>query len=159
MRLFRWLAGWLWPQVRREIFAFHDGRRTVHADPLRLLQRMDERGEWRDFAQRVLAATGVDRAKLSPELAAQASDTPRMVSDLAAVVRDVFGVKPVGTGPDGLPEGLTDVECVAVLSDFLVWCADTSEAYRPLALSPARPAPSPADADTGEFAACTSTAT
>lgn len=159
MRLWRTIIALFRPHVRREIFRYHDGLQTRYADPLRLLGALDERGDWRAYVQRAVLSVDVDPTKLSPVLAAQVADKPRLVRDIAAVVQEVFGVTALGTDTKGKPAGLTDLECVGILTDFMNWCAATSEHYRPLANSPARPAPFPADSDTGEYAACTSTDT
>lgn len=144
---------------KREIFRFFDGREQKYADPLRLLGQLDNYPEWRDYVQAAVVSVTVDAAKLSPQLAAQVADKPKLIGNIAAIAQEVFDVKPLGTGPDGKPVGLTDVECVGLLSDFMLWCAATSEAYRPLANWPARPATSPAESDTAPSSASTSTAT
>lgn len=140
--------------ARREIFRYFDGQAYRYADPLLVLQALDATEDWQELIQAAIISTSVDPAKLSPVLRAQVEDKSKLIGDLAGVVREVFGLKVLG--PDG---GLTQLECVDLLSDFLAWCASTSRDYRPLLNLPARPATSPEDTDTGEYVVSTSTAT
>lgn len=144
------LLRWLWPR-RRDIFAFWDGTRKRYADPLILLQALEEAG-WEETIGAAMAATEVDKSKLSPVLRAQVEDKARLVGDLAATARAVFGVSMVDPETGA---GLTQLECVGLLTDFLAWCADAGRDFRPLANLPARPANSPDDSDTGEYVVST----
>lgn len=146
--------------TRRAIFAFHDGRGQRYADPMKVLAALDSRGDWQALVQAAVTSAAVDTAQLSPSLARQVGDKPKLMADLAKVVQDVFEVHSLWTPPGGNgPAGLTDLECVGVLTDFLTWCAKLGADYRPLASLPARPADSTSSEDTGEWSDSTSTAT
>lgn len=150
MRLLRWLFG----RNRRDIFRYWNGVQWLYADPLYLLRDLEDAGEWQGLIQKAVTALSVDPNKLSPALRAQVADKAGLVGELAEVVRDSFQVPPVGVGDD--PRGLTDLECVHLLADFLVWCTKAGRDFRPLLNLPARPANSPEDSDTGEYAVSTS---
>lgn len=163
MRWIRSLYNWLRRKPGpREIFAFHDGDRRRWVDPMAVHQVLDGKGSnWQGLLAELSVEHAMDGAELSPGLQAEMGKAPQIVSELAGLVRAAFGVKALGTRADGRPEGLTDLECLDLLTDYLVWLREVEFDALPLSSSPKSgpPSPSASSEDTGEWLASGSPAT
>lgn len=149
---------WRFWRSARRIFKYHDGRRTRWADPLEVHRAMAAAGDWFALVGSFRAAGRFTPDQLGPELAAQA-DLDSVVVELATIVRAAFGVSKVGTGPDGRAVGLTDLECLALLADFVNWLKDVEAEYRPLFSRPsASPGAQSAGSDTAAWSPSSSPA-
>lgn len=84
---------------QRQIFRFWDGKRIRAADPLHVLRALRADPEYTDTEHLKPAANGDDDAR-------------RIV---ASATRRAFGLAELADG------GLSDLECLAILSQFLHW--------------------------------------
>jgi hypothetical protein len=112
------------------VFRYHDGRRTVAADPLALKAGLDRAcPEWARQAEELLAAEKVAAAGLDmgPQVAADL-DRRRaaLAADLIRATRAAFGLAEYAAG------GRTDLGCLSVLAEYLAWVAGAMEDSRPL---------------------------
>jgi hypothetical protein len=141
---------WLWRRVfgdGRRIFRYFDGRQYRWADPLVSNRALEKAGDWFTLVGSLRAERQFSADDLGPALA---TDTDTVIEELAGIVREAFNVKPVGTA-DGKPEGLTDLECLRLLGDFVAFLKDVEEAWRPLSKRPsAAPLLHSADSHTGQ---------
>jgi hypothetical protein len=109
---------------QRWLYRFWDGSRVRIADPLRvdvqLLARLD--GE----------PAGAVRG---PEDTVTDGDgTAAALAKVVAAVRLAFNVQPAAVDDDGAEVGLTDKQCLELLSDFVSWFKATSSGRWPDAL-------------------------
>lgn len=137
--MFQALFSRLFPQRSKRdrlIFRYHVGRETRFADPMVLARRMEEVGG-ENWPQ--LVAT-VDRLRqpLPPAMAASVSaellakrerDFSAALMDLVRIVREVFSLPVLQS--DGT--GVTDSECIELLSEYLLYSRGLANAARPLA--------------------------
>jgi hypothetical protein len=141
----------LWPRSGsrgRVVFRYWSGEQWVGGDPLRLKAALDSAcPEWPRMTQELLdaeTASGLGAAALGEKLSAEL-DRRRgeLAADLVRAVRAAFGVHEYQS-QGRREQGLTDLECLALLADYLAWVADVMEETRPLALSPPRTEPAAA---------------
>jgi hypothetical protein len=116
-----------YPLAERQIFTFWDGSATVGVDPLEV------------------QATLLDASQGDLQLECQLAESPSPSGEKArrnvvAAVRQAFGVKPFRS-VDGVAEGLTEVECVKLLTAFVEFVALVKKKLRE---PPSSPPPSPA---------------
>lgn len=143
----------LFPRRRpdRQVYRFHDGTRWRHADPLIIQRGMgDDWGNWFSALENLAA----DQARgYTPEL-------PHLIGGVASAVRKAFGLEPLGTDHRGRPTGLTDLECLSLLTGFLDWLREVQFDFLPAAGGKAKPAPEDDDLDdTAEMEATPATLT
>lgn len=122
---------------RRCIFHFRAGGVRRHADPIQVDQALTRHGgpEW----TRLVGLVDSLRRPMTPAIAAArgpnaAAEQKRQfdaaLADLVGIVRKAFGLAPLDplTG-----DGVTDAECVAVLTEYLNYAEQLAEDARPLA--------------------------
>lgn len=122
---------------RRCIFQFRAGGVRRHADPIQIDQALTKHGgsEW----TRLVTLVDSLRRPMTPAIAAArgpnaAAEQKRQfdgaLADLVGIVRKAFGLAPLDplTG-----DGVTDAECVAVLTEYLNFAEELAETSRPLA--------------------------
>lgn len=154
--LWRWLLGQR--QNDRDIFQFWDGSALKWADPITIHRKLGEAGgDWEGLVKSLgTAQTMQGRKDLSPAIAGQMNDVPGMIGELAEIVRKAFDCSPLTT-ISGKPVGLTDTECLGLLTAFLTWLRGLEAEYFPLSHSPRQESPSPSasEQDTGEWSRST----
>ncbi|HYE77921.1 MAG TPA: hypothetical protein VEI97_08045 [bacterium] len=152
MRLWSWVRG-LFRRPARDIFPYWDGTRRRWADPIAVHRAMEEKDkDWHGLLSALVTAQQMEgRADLSPAIRAQMGDQTGIVGELAGLVRAAFGVPPLGADGRGRPVGLTDLECLDLLTEFLVWLRDVEADHFPLLNSPSAPPSRSAADDTGEW--------
>lgn len=133
---------WLKRQFRRSksvaldrgIFSYFDGSRAVYADPLVLQRKLDEHGgdNWTGLLSLLKLAEAVDPAKVGEAIAKQNAKTSKDAAEqLVELVRKVFAVSPfVVQGQDEF-SGLTDMECLDLLGQYLLWMHEVAAEARP----------------------------
>lgn len=122
---------------RRCIFHYRAGGHRRHADPIQVDQALTKHGgaEW----TRLVSLVDTLRRPMTPAIAAargpnaaaeQKKQFDSALADLVGVVRKSFDLPPLDpeTG-----RGVTDAECVAVLTDYLAFAEQLAEDARPLA--------------------------
>jgi hypothetical protein len=145
----RW---WAAPRRRgRDVFRYWDGAHRVGGDPLKLRAALDAAcADWPQVVEELrsaerIAASGLTVAGgLAGELDRKRD---RCHAKLIAAARRAFALAEY-VEVDGRAAGLTDVEALDVLADYLVWVGEVMEDTRPLASPPpstgSAAAPSPA---------------
>ncbi len=138
-----WLKRLIWSDgfspSERAIFAYHDGTRKRWADPLEIQRELKKQGgdNWMESIPALSRGGGIAASKLSPELRKAVEDGYAASLDkLTKMVRSVFGLPMFGTSINGKPVGLTDIECIDLLSDFLLWLSTLEQEYRPFVNPP-----------------------
>jgi hypothetical protein len=121
----------------RVVFPYHDGTQDVYADPLRIKAALDAAlPTWAAFADELLQLDRVKGLDMGPKLAAERErKADQITADLVKCVRKAFGIeeyKSVGRKESGK----TDLECLELLGDYVVWVSEVMEDTRPLASSP-----------------------
>jgi hypothetical protein len=147
--MFAWLRRLMGRE--RRIFRYFDGREYRWADPLVIHRSLARAGDWFALIGSLKAASQFGADRLGPELAAKALNTDAVIEELAGIVRTAFEIEPVHTA-GGRPAGLSDFECLELLTAFVGWLKDVEAENLPLSKRPsASPASHPADSDTGEW--------
>ncbi|VTS08565.1 hypothetical protein [Tuwongella immobilis] len=122
----------------KEIYRYWDGRQWQNADPIRIQLKLVEIGgdNWTDMLQG-LRALQASKLPLTPAMQAQRLKQGLLaLADVAELARKVFGVQPYGM-EKGKAVGLTEAECLGLITDFLDWVDHLVEDVRPFASWPA----------------------
>lgn len=123
----------------RVVFRYHDGTARVGADPLRLRAGLDAAfPEWAAAVGQVLeveaaAGSGLPLGeKIEADLERRREE---LTGKLIAAVRAAFAV-PEFREVRGRRSGLTDLECIDLLCDYLDWVSDLMEETRSFRTTP-----------------------
>ncbi|HYE79571.1 MAG TPA: hypothetical protein VEI97_16410 [bacterium] len=152
MSFWQRVLGWFRPHPR-DIFPYWDGTRRRYADPIAVHRAMEEKDkDWHGLLSALVTAQQMEgRADLSPAIRAQMGDQTGIVGELAELVRKAFGVAPLGADRRGRPAGLTDLECLDLMTGFLTWLKNAEADYLPLLNSPSASPSDSAEDDTGDW--------
>lgn len=133
--MFQWLKNLMAPRrSERAIFAYSDGTRTRHVDPIAAWSKIEDSlgTEWTQLI-RILTAplpampAGVDA---TGTLATHAKAQAEASTKIADAVCGAFGVEPLST-VDGKPVGLTQSERIQLAAEFVFFVSDLAEKARP----------------------------
>lgn len=158
------MFGWVtrWRRRRRSrgrlLFAYDDGRAEVYGEPM-ALHRGLERELGDNWHRKVfdLRRLRKPRPGLSAALQkARADERDSLFLSLSAAARKVFSLRPFDHTD---ATGLTDGECLGVLTAFTAFMLDVAEDTRPLPSSPGRSDTVPAGPTSEPSSASTGTAT
>jgi hypothetical protein len=138
--MFGWLRSLLGLSGRdRIVFRYFNGSRVVGADPLRLKAALDAAcPQWAAKCEQLGAVERTSRSglPLSPGIVAeQLRQREALTADLIGGARKAFGLADYSEA-GGKASGVTDLEALDVLAEFLGWVADVMEDTRPLASPP-----------------------
>lgn len=130
-----------WTDDEVRIYKFHDGVSVRAVDPLAVLRKLQA-------VPGLSLETDLALASASEAGGEFAVEGERAIERLVGATRDVFGVKPIELNAAGEPVGLTETECLRLLTNFGHFVAQLQESSRPLANSPP-PTGSAASGDSG----------
>lgn len=143
--------GWLWRFVKswfvsagpfseraRAIFKYWDGVSWKWIDPFEVQRSLDKHGgkNWMELWSGMSLGGGVELDKMSGPIRTAVFDSYKQSAlNLANLVRLAFHIIPLRSD-NGKPIGLSDTECLHLLTDFFVWLSALEEEFRPLFLLP-----------------------
>lgn len=114
-----------WGESERQIYRFHDGTRERRVDPIVILRRLNAVPGLALDDDLALAAV----SDKGPEYAVEAE---KATARLVAAARAAFGL-PTPADPESVDvEGLTESECLMLLTHFGNYLGGLAESSRPL---------------------------